>query len=344
MALPPHPPDRLPAGLCVFGIPYLCGITWAGTEHANPRPLTAADVVCLAAEDGLSWAEMPARMLGGAEPEALRHLRDFAEVRGVRLVLAGGKLDAETLLRELPLAAELGSPVLRCTLSGVLCGDRRGFPGGWRSHLRRCAEALEQVVPEAERLGVAVAIENHQDADSDDLLALCRRFESRWLGVTLDTGNPLAVMEEPVEFAARIAPYLRHAHLKDYRVHHAPNGFRLVRCALGRGVIDFPALFRLFDAQEWPVTRTLEMGALQCRQIPVLEPSWWDEYAPRGPRESLATLAAVWNAMRPAGEEWRTPYEQGASGEALAAWEWEEHRASLEALRGLYEGRSACSS
>ena len=39
-------------------------------------------------------------------------------------------------------------------------------------------------------------MENHQDAASADLLALCRRFESRYLGITLDCGNPLAVMEE----------------------------------------------------------------------------------------------------------------------------------------------------
>ncbi len=260
-------------------------------------------------------------------------MREHAEACGVRLILAGNRVSAETLPRELELAAALGSPVLRCTLSGVLCGDRRGFPGGWTAHLRHCAAELERVLPLAERLRVAIALENHQDASSDDLLMLCGRFESRYLGITLDTGNPLAVMEEPLAFARRVAPYLRHAHLKDYRVYRAETGARLARCAVGAGVVDFPALFDVFQAQEWPISRTLEMGALEARLIPFLERSWWDEYAPRDTREALPALGVLWRSARPQAEDWRTAYERGAGAEALAEQEWTELRQSLEYLR-----------
>jgi sugar phosphate isomerase/epimerase len=205
--------------------------------------------------------------------------------------------------------------------------------GGWRSHLAGCIQELEQALPEAERLGIAIAIENHQDADTEDLLALCRRFESRYLGITLDAANPLAVMEEPLEFARRLAPYLRHCHLKDYRIYPAPNGFRLVRCALGEGVTDFPALFRLFDEQEWPITRNIEMGALQARLIPMLERSWWDEFSARDARDILPALELVWNNLRPSEEEWRTPWEREADSEELACYEWEQFETSVRYLR-----------
>jgi hypothetical protein len=201
--------------------------------------------------------------------------------------------------------------------------------------VRQSERELEAVLPEAERLGIAIAIENHQDAASDDLLQLCRRFESRYLGVTLDCGNPLAVMEEPVAFASRLAPYLRHAHLKDYQVFPAPNGYRLVRCPFGEGVVDFPALFRIFDAQEWPISRNLELGALQARQIPFLERTWWDEYPDRDSREILGALQVVWQNLHPSDQEWRTPYERERSGEELAAYEWEQFRQSLANLRAL---------
>jgi sugar phosphate isomerase/epimerase len=295
-------------------------------------------MIDLAAESGLSWVEMPAAILGGTSPDVLHAARGHAEERGVRFVFPGGKLDRETLVRDLQFAALLGAPTVRCTLSGVLCGDRRGFPGGWREHLRQCERELEAALPQAERLKVAIAMENHQDAGSHDLLALCRRFESPYLGITLDTGNPLAVMEDPLEFAARTAPYLKHAHLKDYRVYPAPNGFRLVRCAMGRGVAPFPKLFRLFDEQEWPITRTIEMGALHARLIPFLERSWWDEHTPRDARDALPALSTVWNNMRPAEEEWRTPLERGETGEELAAYEWEEYHASLEYVRRILAG------
>jgi 3-oxoisoapionate decarboxylase len=332
MALPPHPSGRLPAGLCIFGMTYSCGLTWSGTPRANATPLSAAELIDLAAANGLSWLEIPVRMLGEGAA-ALREARAFAEERGIRFIVPGGKVQAEPLLRDLQVAAELGAPTVRCTLSGILCGDRRGFEGGWQNHLRLCEEQLEKIVPEAERLRVAIALENHQDAGSEDLLALCGRFESSYLGVTLDTGNPLAVMEEPLEFARRIGPYLRHAHLKDYRVYHAPNGCRLARCAMGEGVIDFSGLFQLFDAQEWPITRNIEMGALQVRQIPFLERSWWDEFAPRDARDLLPALSLIWRNLRSPDEEWRTPYEREASGEELAEYEREQLHRSVQYLR-----------
>lgn len=335
MALPPHSPGRLPAGLCIYGFTWACGLAWAGTPKVNPTPLTARQVIDIAAESGLSSVEMPPAMLGES-PEELDSLRAYAEDRGLGFIVAGGCITVEELRRGIQVAARLGAPTLRCTLSRVLCGDRRGFPGGWRSHVQECIRAIEKVLPEAERARVAIAVENHQDADSEDLLDICRRFESRYVGVTLDCGNPLAVMEEPVAFAARIAPYLRHAHAKDYEVHAAPNGYRLVRCALGAGVVDFPALFRLFDAQEWPITRHIEMAALQARLIPILEPAWWDEYSPRDAREILPALSVVWQNRRPEGAEWRTPFERDTPAEELAAYEWEQYHASVDYLKGLY--------
>jgi sugar phosphate isomerase/epimerase len=332
VSIPPAA-GRLPVGLCVFGLTYTCGLTWAGTERAHPQPLTADGILALAAGAGLSHVELPANLLGELHPEALDALYGRAQEAGLGFVMAAGQVSADELRGALEIASRLRSPVVRCTLSGILCGDRRGFPGGWKAHLERCAGELEQVVPLAERLGIAIAVENHQDADSSDLLALCRRFESRYLGITLDCANPLAVMEEPIAFAERLAPYLRHAHLKDYRIHPAPNGCRLARCALGEGVVDFPALFRIFAAQEWPITRSIEMAALQARLIPFLEPSWWDEYAPRDTRDVLPALDVIWRHLRPTDEEWRTPFEQEATGEVLSAWELEQFGASVEYLR-----------
>jgi sugar phosphate isomerase/epimerase len=340
MVLPPHLPGRHPAGLCVFGLTYACGLAWADTPKANPRPATVTELVDVVAESGLSSLELPARLLP-TDPAERQALRRAAEDRGLGFVMAGGLVCGGELERDLRIAAELGAPVLRCILSSILCGQRGAMVGGWPEHLDRCTAELERRLPQAERLGIAIAVENHQDADSEDLLRLCERFQSRYLGVTLDCANPLAVMEEPVEFARRLAPWLRHAHLKDYRIYHAPEGCRLVRVALGQGVVDFPALFELFDAQEWPITRSIEMAALHARLIPFLESAWWDSFLPRDVREAVPALRTVWANLRPADEEWRTPLELDASGEELLEYEWRQFRTSVEYLK---KGVSGCSS
>jgi sugar phosphate isomerase/epimerase len=73
-----------------------------------------------------------------------------------------------------------------------------------------------------EETGVAIALENHQDLTSDELVALCEDVGSPQSGVNLDVANPLAVGEEPLAFARRGMPYLKNVHLKDYRLYCTP--------------------------------------------------------------------------------------------------------------------------
>src|SRR5688500_12856989 len=127
---PPHPTKRPPVGLCVFGLTYACGLTWSNTAKRNPHPLTARDVIDRAAADRLAHVELPVRFLGESSPAALAALRSYGEERGIRLLVAGGNLPPGGLEDDLRAAQALGSPVVRCTLSSVLCGDRRAFPGG----------------------------------------------------------------------------------------------------------------------------------------------------------------------------------------------------------------------
>lgn len=101
-----------------------------------------------------------------------------------------------------------------CVNRNLLCGDRRKIDGGWPTRLRGTGKRLLKVLPIAEELGLTIAIENHQDATADDLLKLWDLVgQSPAFGITLDTGNPLAVGEDPVEMCRRIAPLIRHVHL-----------------------------------------------------------------------------------------------------------------------------------
>ncbi len=337
MAAPRSAQGRLNAGICVFGIPYACGFVGAGTPYANPQPLAGKDIVELAVKSGLSFAEMPPSMFSESQPEHLREICDIGQDKDVSFIVSGGHLRASTLRDDLRLALAVGATTVRCILSSVLCGDRRPVEGGWPNYLKRLEVELEEILPEFEKHGVALAMENHQDATSAELVALCARFESPSLGITLDTGNPLAVMEEPLDFARAVAPYLRHVHMKDYLIHPAPNGYRLVRCPMGQGVIDFPALLRLMDELPQTVTRSVEIAAVNARLIPILERSWWETFPPRDVRDILPAMDLVWRELRPATDAWETPVERGATGGEIATWEWDDYWMSVAYLRGISE-------
>jgi hypothetical protein len=171
-------------------------------------------------------------------------------------------------------------------------------------------------------------VENHQDLASEELLWLCESIGSQRFGITLDTGNPLATAEEPLDFARRVAPYVKNVHLKDYWIYLSEEGYRLVRCPLGQGVINFPALFGILARVCPDITMSIELGALEARHIRVQADNYWPDY----PSRSAAQLARVWHLVqanaKPPGD-WRTPFERGEPVEAIIAYEEQQLAASL---------------
>ena len=331
-------PTRIPIGLCLYGIAYSTGLMGNGTARANLSPIRPAEFLALAARLGLSSVETHLGYVSPQEDEtALLAFRDQAQALGLKLVLAGPKIDVDAFRQHLPVAAKLGVRTVRCVISGLLCGDRRPMGGlaGWQRHLTETAQKLKLIAPQAEDLGIRIGVENHQDATSADLIWLCEEVGSPHVGVVLDTGNPLAVAEDPVEFAQRILPYLVHVHLKDYRMVSTESGYRLFHCAIGAGVVDFPALFRLFDTKP-EVLRHLEMAALGERHIRILEEDYWAGLGGRSVTDVLPVLRR-WRTCETEAQ-WQTPWETGHEAE-LPTWEMQRLTESIERMQGVLAGK-----
>lgn len=285
-----------------------------------------------AAALGLDAVEIPTEHYAGTED--LARLRAHAAEHGLGIVADGGVIEEEALRRWLPQAKAVGSPVQRVIVSRVLGGNRRQMNGGWRAHLEAARAALRAIRPLAEELNIPIAIENHQDIASDELLWLCEEVGGDHIGVTLDTGSTLALAEDPLGYTRRVKDYIKNVHIKDYTLHLSPTGYRLVTCGIGAGVVDFPAFFALFEDQP-DLPMNIELGARQARHVELLEDDWWTDYPPRRPQDALAALRVVFAQGRPAGEEWRLPHELGASADALHQYELDELAASVAYLQGF---------
>jgi sugar phosphate isomerase/epimerase len=240
----------------------------------------------------------------------------------------------ETLRTLLPLAARAGAKVVRAMLSTILEGARFSLSGGWFDYMREMRRRVREVVPLLEEYDLHLAIENHQDATSDDLIELCEAGGPR-IGVTLDVSNPLAVAEEPLQFARKLGPLIRNVHLKDYQVFPTGSGYRLVRCTLGEGVIAFGELLPILREVAPAATLHIELAALYARHIRLLQDEWWQGYPPRDVREVIPALRLVARHARPAGEEWRTPWETGAPAAEVARYERDQFDRSVRFLRSL---------
>jgi sugar phosphate isomerase/epimerase len=334
-------PSRI--GLAAYSLPWRCGFAGQGTERVCQNPLAAEDLLAMAASYGLGTVEFPLSMLPALEPATLAAFRSRASALGLALVADSAVVDVPTLERFIPAASALGIHVLRVMLSGILEGARTTIPGGWEPHIAEMIRRLQQLRPLAEQHGVVLAVENHQDATSDDLLRVCEEVGGSCIGVTLDAVNPLAVGEEPLAFARALGSRIVDVHLKDYFIYPTQSGYRLVRCALGEGVLDLPGLFDLLAEVAPTATCNIELAAIHARHIRLLEDDWWDGFPARDVRQLVPALRLMTRNARPADEEWRTPWERGMGAEALAEYEEGQMARSVDYLKKLAAGREKVS-
>lgn len=344
MPQPEVSPPRIPYALTAYSMPVVMGFIgrpaggmsdWAtapGSEAGRPNAIQFMD---WAAELGVSGVELPAPMIAD---HSVMEVREALTSRSLKLVVdTPGLLQrpVQELFADIKLASACGARVVRAIMSSLLCGDRREMAGGFRAHLDRVAAALQEALPAAADLGVSIAVENHQDAATEDFFYLAERLGHHpAFGITLDTGNPLAVGQDPVEAARELAPLIRHLHLKDYTMHFAPGGYRLVRCAAGAGVVDFPEILRAAGSAP-DLLPGIEVGAQQTRTIPFLEPDWWACHQPRDVSTLLGPLRLLWARGIAADVPYSSAWERGESQEAIKEEEWRLVRESVSYFRQL---------
>lgn len=304
-------------GLTAYGTVYAMGIN----PGANRKRITAKELLQMAETYGLQGSEIPIDVLRSSDAD---EAAEYARSRGLFINIAAGGFDPAVLKEALQLADRVGAITVRTVVGGAkFGGDRRHMAGSWQPFLQSILRSFREVMDSADPAGANLAVENHQDLASEELLWLCESIGSEKFGITLDTGNPLATAEEPVDFFRRVAPFVKNVHLKEYAIYWSEEGYRLVRKPLGQGVINFPELLRIFDEVNPHVTMSVEHGALEARHVRVLQEDYWTEYPERTARQLTRLLRFVEDHARNKGD-WRTPFEKGAPPEEIAAYELEE--------------------
>ncbi len=321
-------------GLAAYGLPFTCGFARAG-ERRSPQKLDAFSLARLATEHGLRGIETPLHsMLPSIDLATADRLRAELDAGGHSIVLAMGVVDPAMIEEAIPFAQRVGARVIRATVSTFLEGARALLPGGWNAHFENIRERIVAVRPILEANDIVLALENHQDATSDDLLRFCEAGGPN-VGITLDVANPLAVGEEPLAFARKIGPWIRNVHLKDYRVAWTPSGYRLYRCTLGDGIVPFPELLALFKEVAPEAYLNIELAALYSRHIRLFEDAWWEGYPPLDARELAPTLRFVAERAEQVDASWDTPWELQETDERCESYEREQLRQSVSYLTSI---------
>lgn len=158
---------------------------------------------------------------GDAQPTDgfMRFCRDVCQPLGIRVV--GTASSHHRWRKDPPLAEQLS------LLSAAL--------------KRLCAVAVDY--------DVQIALENHADYRASDILQIIERVDSPAMRVQLDTGNPYAVAEEPLDATRLLAPYTSSTHIKDMTIRPLTDGewVKVLGCPLGEGDVDLAGIARILS-------------------------------------------------------------------------------------------------
>ncbi len=320
-------------GLNPYGLTYTVGLQGAGTPRANPAPIGMRGFIDLAREIGARAIELHGPWLAAMRDSDLDRLRDELTGLDMTPIVSHGlsQETGETLEQPIRCARRLRAPIVRVGLSPVLEGARAKWGVRWLDMARHAGATLVAEAPRATEAGVIVAIENHQDFGSEELVAMAEAAGPS-VGIAFDTGNAFAVGEDPVAFAGRAAHRIRHVHLKDYRAQFTNEGYRLVRCAIGDGSVPFAEIADTLRAHHSSLTASIEPGALEARHIRLFAADWWPGYPSRQGQELGIALGRLRRARLTDDEPYMTPWERGAAGADLVEYEMKQIRRSADNL------------
>lgn len=203
------------------------------------------------------------------------------------------KADLDRFASDLSAARKAGASVVRVVMLGGRRYEVFDREQQFTEFAKRAEEVLGRAEPIAKAQKVVLAVENHKDFRTDEMVALLKKFGSDWLGVCLDTGNNLALLDDPLATVEALAPFAHTAHLKDIGVEEAPDGFRMSEVPLGQGCFDLKAMIGAIQKANPRARFLLEMITRDPLSIPCLEEKYWATLGRVPGRDVSRTLRLV---------------------------------------------------
>ncbi len=196
----------------------------------------------------------------------------------------------EHLALGLRVARALESPAFRCILG---MGPDRATPGGIEARMSDTIKVCRSARSQALDAGVKIAIENHAgDMQAWELAGLCEEAGKEYVGVTLDTGNAVWTMEDPMESLEILAPYVAASALRDSMIWQTPHGAVIQWTAMGEGLIDYQAFVRRFVELCPTVPVNVEIISGFPREMAYFRKEYWDVW-PKARAKDFAKWEAI---------------------------------------------------
>lgn len=201
--------------------------------------------------------------------------------------------DVPVFEQEVKNAKEAGVQVLRTVSLGGRRYEDLHSHEAFQEFMKNGLVALQLAEPVVRKHKVKLAVENHKDWRAQELVRTLQKLDSEWVGVTLDFGNSIALIEDPMEVVQTLAPYMFTTHIKDMAVEEYEDGFLLSEVPLGNGILDLPKIVEICRQHNPDITFNLEMITRDPLEIPCLTHDYWATFDGVSGSELARTLRMV---------------------------------------------------
>ncbi|MCP4370562.1 MAG: TIM barrel protein, partial [Deltaproteobacteria bacterium] len=252
---------------------YLHGIgqAWAGFKLPWERQLSTFELFDLGTELGLDGFHLDDGVLEKLDSAFLKEVGACATEKNLYLEynmsldLGHFSIGIQHDLKDgLNTAHFIGADVVKVGMDLPRPRPRAGsrFHPKVMPHLMETVKRLKKAAPMAEDYGIRLALENHCDSFSEEILWILKQVDHSFVGACIDTVNAWHIAEDPMKAIGNLAPVAFTNHFRDDRVEFCRDGFRVKGVAVGDGDIDMKKAYELIKSKS-PTNRInieTEMG------------------------------------------------------------------------------------
>jgi sugar phosphate isomerase/epimerase len=261
MTLNPHQSTdaQMLLGLHTYSL-YLHGIgqDWAGFRLPWERQLSTFDLFDLGCNLGLDGFHLDDGVLESLDQGYLCEVKAAAKERtlyleyNMSLDLGNFGIGLQHEVEEgLRTAHGIGADILKIGMDLPRPRPRAGsrFHPKVMPYLEETAKRLARAIPMACEWNIRLALENHCDSFSEEIMWVVNQVNHPFAGACIDTMNAWHMSEDPMNAIKNLAPIAFTNHFRDDRIEFCRDGFKVSGTAVGDGDIDMQQAYTIIRDQ-----------------------------------------------------------------------------------------------
>ncbi len=227
---------------------------WAGFNLPWERQLSFFEMMEYVKSLGLEGLHLDAKALDSLDPDYLGQVKQASQDMGLYLefnfALKSDHYDAGVqfgIEEGIDIARAIGADTAKVGMNikrpHPVAASK--FHPDVKAQLENVIQRVNNAIPQIEATGIRLALENHTDAFSDEVLWVLDRINHPLVGACIDTVNGIHVTENPIEAVKNLAPRAVTNHFRDNKIDITPWGLKISGAAVGEGDLDMKKAYEL---------------------------------------------------------------------------------------------------